>query len=113
MAERCKSILDQAYAALEPVEQTIKAAVRASPVGHGDETSIRVEGQTQWLHVFSSLLYTYYYWSQHRGQKAHRADGSLPEYQGILMHDAYRSYFGYGYIHAVQCSSVTRIAGAI
>jgi transposase len=94
-------MLEQAYTTLEPIEQAIKAAVRASPVGQGDETSLRVEGQTQWLHVFSSLLYTYYYWSQHRGQKAHQADGTLPEYQGILMHDAYRSYFGYGYTHAL------------
>lgn len=96
-----QSILEQAYTTLEPIQQAIKAAVRASPVGHGDETSIRVAGQTQWLHVFSSLRYTYYYWSQHRGQKAHQADGTLPKYQGILMHDAYRSYFGYDYTHAL------------
>ncbi len=96
-----QSMLDQAYEALEPIQKTIKEAVRASPVGHGDETSIRVDGQTKWLHVFSTLVYTYYYWSKHRGQKAHRADGSLPEYKGILMHDAYRSYFGYGYTHAL------------
>jgi transposase len=96
-----QSMLDQAYEALEPIEKAIKEAVRASPVGHGDETSIRVDGQTKWLHVFSTLVYTYYYWSKHRGQKAHRADGSLPEYRGILMHDAYRSYFGYGYTQAL------------
>jgi len=96
-----QSMLEQAHTTLEPIEQAIKAAVRTSPVSHGDETSIRVDGQTQWLHVFSSLLYTYYYWSQHRGQKAHQADGTLPEYHGILMHDAYRSYFGYGYTHAL------------
>jgi transposase len=108
-----QSILDQAYEALEPIEKTIKAAVRAAPVGHGDETSIRVEGQTQWLHVFSTLLYTYYYWSQHRGQKAHRADGSLPEYRGILMHDAYRSYFGYGYTHALCNAHLLRELQAV
>ena len=96
-----QSMLDEAYAALEPIQKAIKEAVRASPVAHGDETGIRVDGQSKWLHVFSSLVYTYYYWSKHRGQKAHRADGSLPEYRGILMHDAYRSYFGYGYTHAL------------
>jgi len=92
-----QSILDHAYVTLEPIEAAIKAASRGSPVGHGDETGIRVDGQTKWLHVFSTLTYTYYYWSQHRGQKAHRADGLLPAYQGILMHDAYRSYFLYAY----------------
>jgi transposase len=42
-----------------------------------------------------------YYWSQHRGQKAHQADGTLPEYKGILIHAAYCAYFGYGYTHAL------------
>ena len=96
-----QSMLDQAYQALEPVEQAIKEALRASPLSHADETSLRIEGQTQWLHVFSTLTYTYYYWNQHRGQKAHRADGLLADYVGIVMHDAYRSYFGYSYTHAL------------
>lgn len=108
-----QSMLEQAYEALEPIQKAIKEAVRASPVGHGDETGIRVDGQTKWLHVFSTLLYTYYYWSKHRGQKAHRADGSLPEYRGILMHDAYRSYFGYGYTHALCNAHLLRELQAV
>ena len=96
-----QNMLDQAYDALEPIQKVIKDAIRASPIGHADETSIRVEGQTTWLHVFSTLAYTYYYWSKHRGQKAHRTDGLLAKYAGILMHDAYRSYFGYAYTHAL------------
>jgi transposase len=108
-----QSILDQAYNVLEPIEEAIKAAIRGSPVGHGDETGIRVDGQTKWLHVFSTLAYTYYYWSQHRGQKAHRADGLLPEYQGILMHDAYRSYFLYAYLHALCNAHLLRELQAV
>jgi len=108
-----QSILDQAYTVLEPIEEAIKAAIRGSPVGHGDETGIRVDGQTKWLHVFSTLAYTYYYWSQHRGQKAHRADGLLPEYQGILMHDAYRSYFLYAYLHALCNAHLLRELQAV
>jgi transposase len=108
-----QSILDHAYVTLEPIEAVIKAAIRGSPVGHGDETGIRVDGQTKWLHVFSTLTYTYYYWSQHRGQKAHRADGLLPAYQGILMHDAYRSYFLYAYVHALCNAHLLRELQAI
>lgn len=96
-----KSFLAQAYEALEPVEEEIKAAIGGSPVAHSDETGIRVDGATRWLHVFSTLSGTYYYWSNHRGQKAHQADGSLPDYDGILMHDAYRSYFVHAYEHAL------------
>jgi transposase len=108
-----QSILDLAYVTLEPVEAAIKTAIRGSPVGHGDETGIRVDGQTTWLHVFSTLAYTYYYWSHHRGQKAHRADGLLPDYQGILMHDAYRSYFLYAYRHALCNAHLLRELQAI
>jgi len=108
-----KSILEQAYGVLEPIERAIKEAIRASPVGHGDETSIRVDGHTRWLHVFSSLRCTYYYWSTYRGQKAHQADGLLPSYEGILMHDAYRSYFGHGYEHALCNAHLLRELQAI
>jgi len=108
-----QSILDQAYGTLEPIEQAIKGAIRASPVDHADETSIRVDGRTKWLHVVSTLAYTYYYWNQYRGQKAHLADGLLPTYDGILMHDAYRSYFGHAYLHALCNAHLLRELQAI
>jgi transposase len=108
-----QSILDHAYVTLEPIEEAIKAAIRGSPVAHADETGIRVDGHTTWLHVFSTLAYTYYYWSHHRGQKAHRADGLLSAYQGILMHDAYRSYFLYAYRHALCNAHLLRELQAI
>ena len=108
-----QSILEQANEVLEPIEMVIKDAIRGSPVSHGDETGIRVDGQTQWLHVFSTLSYTYYYWSKHRGQKAHQADGLLPGYEGILMHDAYRSYFVHTYEHALCNAHLLRELQAI
>jgi transposase len=108
-----QSILEQAYATLEPIQKAIKEAIRASPVSHADETSIRVDGRTKWLHGVSTLAYTYYYWSQYRGQKAHLADGLLPGYKGILMHDAYRSYFGHAYLHALCNAHLLRELQAI
>lgn len=108
-----QSILEQAYDTLEPIEQAVKGAIRASPVGHADETSIRVDGHTKWLHGVSTLAYTYYYWNRYRGQKAHLADGLLPSYAGILMHDAYRSYFGHAYLHALCNAHLLRELQAI
>jgi transposase len=81
-------------------------------VGHGDEISIRVESYTRWLHVFSTLSYTYY-WSSHRGQKAHQADGLLAGYEGILMHDAYHSYGGHPCEHALCNAHLLRELQAI
>lgn len=108
-----KRLLEEAYAALEPIEQAIRVAIRGSPVGHGDETSLRVAGQTRWLHVFSTGSYTHYYWSRYRGQKAHHADGLLASYEGVLMHDAYSSYFGHNYEHALCNAHLLRELQAI
>ncbi len=108
-----QNILSHAHARLEAIEAVIKGAIRASPVGHSDETGLRVAGQTKWLHVVSTLTYTYYYWSQYRGQKGHLADGLLPSYAGILMHDAYRSYFGHAYEHPLCNAHLLRELQAI
>jgi len=104
---------EQAYEGLEAIEADIKGAIRASPVSHSDETGMRVAGKTQWLHVCSNASHTYYYWSQFRGQKAHQADGLLPEYQGILMHDAYPTYFALECQHALCNAHLLRDLQAI
>ena len=104
---------EQAYKGLEAIEADIKGAIRGSPVNHSDETGMRVEGKTQWLHVCSNASHTYYYWSQYRGQKAHQADGLLPEYQGILMHDAYPTYFALECQHALCNAHLLRDLQAI
>jgi len=108
-----KRIITEAYQALAAIEGQIEAAIRGSPVGHADETSIRVDGQTRWLHVVSTHSYTYYYWSKYRGQQAHQADGLLPTYTGLLMHDAYSSYFVHGYEHALCNAHLLRELQAI
>ena len=96
-----KSVLEQAYDTLEPVEAHIRQQLLSAAVAHGDETGIRVDSHTRWMHVFSTSWYTYFFWSFHRGQQAHHVDGLLPDYKGILMHDAYKSYFVFDCEHAL------------
>lgn len=108
-----KSILDHSYEALEPIEELIRTELKQSAVAHADETGIRVDSNTRWMHVFSTTWYTYFYWSQHRGQKAHREDGLLPNYQGILMHDAYKSYFVFDCEHTLCNAHLLRELQAI
>src|SRR6266567_3317864 len=45
-----------AHTRLEPVEQAVKAALRRADVVHADETSQRVAGHTEWVHVVSTAL---------------------------------------------------------
>ncbi|MEZ4682638.1 MAG: transposase [Caldilineaceae bacterium] len=56
-----KAVLEQAYDALEPVEAHIRKQLLAATVAHGDETGIRVDSHTRWMHVFSTAWYTYFF----------------------------------------------------
>lgn len=46
--------LDTAYTQLQPIETYIKNQLLQEKVVHYDETGIRVEGKTQWLHTVCS-----------------------------------------------------------
>jgi transposase len=88
--------------ALEPVETAIKAALRASPVAHFDETGFAVEGRRRWLHTASTATLTYYAWHVRRGKAATDALAILPHFRGRAVHDAWGAYFAYpGCRHAL------------
>lgn len=82
-----------AHAALAPVEAAITAALAAAPLAHTDETSIRVAGQRQWVHVVSTARLTHYARHPKRGQAATDAIGVLPRCTGRLIHDGWASYW--------------------
>lgn len=57
-----------------------------SQLKHLDETGYRINGKTQWLHVMSNEMGTYYRPSHKRG--------SMFEYlRGTIIHDHFRSYY--------------------
>ena len=41
-------------------EETVRDLVAGAPVKHMDETGLRIGGKTQWLHVASTALLTFY-----------------------------------------------------
>lgn len=90
-----------AYAALEPVEQAIKAAVRRADVAHADETSQRVAGHTEWVHVVSTLWLTFYAHHAKRGRKAIDAIGLLVAFAGRRVHDAWAPYLSLPGLYAL------------
>jgi len=64
----------------------VRDHVSAAPVKHLDETGFRIGGKTQWLHIASTLLLTFYRISPKRG--------SLPEgMTGIVVHDHWKPYY--------------------
>ncbi len=89
------------YDSLEPVEEVIVEQLKASPVLNADETGMRVENKRQWVHVASTDALTHYMWHSKRGSKATDAIGILPNYDGIIIHDYWKSYYQYSCAHSL------------
>lgn len=70
---------------LEPFIHLVESATKLAPVKGADETGMRIEGKTQWLHVLCTSLLTYYRVSSKRGSL-------LEDIQGIVVHDHWRPY---------------------
>ncbi|SMB78068.1 IS66 family transposase [Deinococcus hopiensis] len=85
--------LNLATERLAGFEASLKEALLEEPVLHVDETGSKVKGKLAWVHVISSKQLTLYGHDPHRGSAAIQALGVLPRYGGVLMHDAWLSYF--------------------
>ena len=89
------------FGQLAEVEEALKARIQQSPVAHFDETGMRVEAQTQWLHCASTPELTHYGIHAKRGTVATEALGILPGFSGTAVHDHWKPYFHYECAHAL------------
>ena len=90
---------------LSTFEERVREALLSSPVLHSDETGMRCEGETQWVHTLSNDQLTYYQLDEHRGTKALEQIALLPHYTGHLVHDRYASYFQYDQMSHSLCNA--------
>lgn len=67
----------------------------AAPVIHVDETSLRVDRQNYWVHVYSSGAITVKFLHPKRGSEAIEAIAIIPQYSGVIVHDCWASYLRY------------------
>ena len=86
---------------LAEVEEAIVERLQQSAVVHFDETGVRVEAQTQWLHTASTAELTHYGVHAKRGTAAMNALGILPKFAGTAVHDHWKPYFQYPCAHAL------------
>jgi len=74
---------------------TVCGLVAGAPVKHMDETGFRIGGKTQWLHVASTALLTFYRVCSKRGSL-------LANVTGIVVHDHWKPYYTMqGVLHAL------------
>jgi transposase len=64
----------------------VRNQVATAPVKHMDETGFRIGGKTQWLHIASTMLLTFYRVSAKRGSL-------LAQVVGIVVHDHWHPYY--------------------
>src|SRR5215212_6351136 len=83
-ARRCQGFAD-----------AVRDQVAAAPLKHLDETGFRIGGKTQWLHIASTVLLTFYRTSPKRGSL-------LANVTGIVVHDHWKPYYTLaGVLHAL------------
>jgi len=90
--------------------RSVQEAVRAyltgqAPITHHDETGMRIEGKTSWLHVVCAEAMTYYEVHARRGQEAMDAMAILPGRKGIAVHDGWKPYFVYAHTMHALCNA--------
>jgi transposase len=93
--------LNLATQRLAGFEDDLKAALQAQPVLHADETGSKVNGKLHWLHVVCSARLTLYGHHANRGFAALEAMNVLPQFLGVVVHDAWRTYFQLPCKHAL------------
>ncbi len=80
---------------VQDIVEVIRDLVKSAALKHMDETGFRIGGRTQWLHIASTALLTFYRVSAKRGSL-------LSEVIGIVVHDHWKPYYTMqGVLHAL------------
>jgi transposase len=88
------SISRQLSGKLKDTDKIIQQLIFSSAVINADETGIRINKKTSWLHNYSTPAYTYLFVHLKRGMEAIEKNGTfLKDYTGWLIHDCWKPYF--------------------
>jgi transposase len=89
---------------LKGIEEEIRSHLLESRVIHCDETGLRNQGKTEWVHTYSTSEATIQYVHPKRGTEAMDKLEILPEFTGIAVHDCWKAYFTYTICEHVLCN---------
>ena len=88
------SISKQLSDKLDDTDKILQQLIFSSDVVNADETGIRINKKTSWLHNYSTPVYTYLFAHLKRGMEAIDDKGRfLKDYTGWLIHDCWKPYF--------------------
>lgn len=95
------SAVERCYEKLADYEDAIKLMLQKATVAHADESGARVENSLHWLHVVCTRMLTFYGIHKQRGRDAMEAMEILPAFMGRLIHDHWKTYFGFDFLHGL------------
>jgi len=81
----------------QPLEIIKQRLIQCNVLG-ADETGCRVNGKLNWIQVFSNSQYTLFGFNKKRGDLYADDVDILDLFTGILVHDHFKSYYGYALI---------------
>ena len=96
-----QNILIECHKKLEKPEKAIKRHIQSSEVAHFDETGLRINKKTRWVHSASTVSATHYHVHDKRGADAAVSAGILPEFKGTAVHDGWKSYMSFQCRHGL------------
>ena len=68
--------------------EIIKSKIESDSIKHLDETGIRIESKTQWFHVVSNQIWTWY-----RVNSKRKDNQPLSKLKGVVIHDHWKPYY--------------------
>ena len=103
------SMVEKCGQKVTPIVEKIKELLIGSCVVNFDETGVRVEGSTQWVHNSSNAKYTYLTVNKKRGQEGIEDNGVIQNIGGTAVHDCWGAYWKFkDILHAVCCAHLLR-----
>lgn len=93
------------HVALADWEDKAKNELLRAKCIHTDETSLKVDKQNHWIHVYSAGDITLKLLHKKRGKEAVEEFGIIPVYGGVIVHDCWASYLSYEHLEHGLCGS--------
>lgn len=93
------------YKKLEEFEYALKEQLKNAEVLHTDESGMRSQGKTNWVHTASTEYLTHFAIHEKRGTQATIDIGILPKFTGTMVHDHWKSYYFFEDCTHAECNA--------
>lgn len=89
----------------ELVKEEILASILENEITHVDETGMPVNGMMNWMHTITNERGSYITATNKRGDTESKVMKALAEYEGLLVHDHFKTYYRLMKCIHVECNA--------